>query len=142
MPSDIQKIQVGIRLPADLVRQIDAARQHNTRAEYCRQLIEAGMAATAPDAVQIEGSLARALQPIYQQLSELRQAAVLAERDSGKSVAQIKSLRNDLATAIVGVLVKIGQVVQEKDQRRFAREKAEQFVKRTLLDHAADGEAI
>jgi oligoribonuclease (3'-5' exoribonuclease) len=138
MPADSEKIQVGIRLPAELVRQIDVARQHNTRAEYCRQLIEAGMAATDANSAQIAESLDQALQPIHQQLAEVRQSLVLTERDSGQSVTEIKRLRHDLATAIAGVLVKIGQVVQDKDQRPFAREKAEAFVKRTLLNHTTD----
>jgi hypothetical protein len=45
MPQDNGKTQIGIRLPAALVRQIDRRRQHKTRAEYCRELIDSALTA-------------------------------------------------------------------------------------------------
>jgi hypothetical protein len=133
MPSDKEKIQVGIRLPTALVRKIDANRQGRTRAEYCRELIETGLAADGSAQNVASEFLCQAVESLQTQLSEIHQSTILTERNAGESLAAIERLREDFATAIVGVLTKIGQVVREEDQRRFARDKAETFAKRVLL---------
>ena len=140
MPADNEKTQIGIRLPAELVRLIDYRRQNRTRAEYCRELIESGLA--APEH-QVDGppeAFSQAVQSLQEQLSEVRQASILTEREAGEIRAEIRKLRVDLATVTTGVLTKIGQVVREEDQRKFAREKAEAFVKRVLLKHLGNQE--
>lgn len=133
MPSDTTKTQIGIRLPTELVRHIDSRRRNKTRAEYCRELIETGMAATDHQMGGTVDSLSQSLQSLQDQLSEIRQSSLLAEREGGKTHDEIRNLRFDLATAMVGILTKIGQVVREEDQRQFARDKAESFAKRVLL---------
>jgi hypothetical protein len=133
MPVDNQKIQIGIRLPAALVRKIDAQRQGRTRAEYCRDLIETGLAVGDHGQTGVSEFLCQAMESLQSQVSEIRKSAVLTERDVGEFLAAIQLLREDLATAIAGVLTKLGQVVREQDQRKFAREKAEAFAKRVLL---------
>lgn len=141
MPADSQKIQIGIRLPAALVQRIDAGRQNKTRAEYCRDLIEAGLVATEHGADGLNEILVQSLDSLQKQILETRQSAILSERVGGKSLAEIKSLRDDLATLMVGVLTKIGQAVREEDQRQFAREKAEAFVKRVIVPtDSSDGD--
>jgi hypothetical protein len=133
MPADNEKIQVGIRLPATLVRKIDVNRQGRTRAEYCRELIEIGLAADHHTQEGFGEFLCQAIESLQNQISEIRQSTILTERDAGESLAAMQRLREDFATAIVGVLTKLGQVVREEDQRRFAREKAEAFAQRVLL---------
>jgi hypothetical protein len=133
MPADNEKIQVGIRLPATIVRKIDVQRQGRTRAEYCRELIETGLSADCHPQKGITEFLCQAVESLQSQISGIQQSVIVTERDAGEFLAAIERLREDLATSIAGVLTKLGQVVREEDQRRFAREKAETFVKRVLL---------
>ena len=140
MPADTEKTQIGIRLPAQLLRLIDCKRHSKTRAEYCRELIETGLTATDDHRAGAAEILGQALESLQQQLVEIRDSSMLAERDAGRTRAEIRQLRVDLATAITGVLTKFGQVVREEDQRKFAREKAESFVKRVLLAQAGNQE--
>lgn len=140
MPHPPDKTQIGIRLPAEAIRHIDAKRQNSTRAEFCRHLIEAGLAGIAGDQRAIFETVGEMIGSLQQELGEIRESAILAERDAERSLAEIARLRTDLATAVVGLLTKLGQVVREEDQRQFAREKAERFVKRVLLTDASDQE--
>ena len=138
MPADTEKTQIGIRLPAQLLRLIDSKRHNKTRAEYCRELIEVGLATSDHDRGEASELLSQLMDAMQEQLSDIRQSAILAERDAETAVTEIKRLRTDFATAIVGVLTKIGQVVREEDQRKFSREKAERFVKRVLPSNTPD----
>jgi len=141
MPIKQDKTQIGIRLHADLVRQIDANRQNRTRAEYCRQLIEASLAGIGGDQQAVLDLLGEMIGAVQQELGQIRESAMIAERDSERAVTEIQRLRADFATALVGVLTKIGQAVREEDQRKFAREKAESFVSRVLLYDHSDQQA-
>ena len=58
--------------------------------------------------------LVQSLDSLQKQILETRQSAILSERVGGKSLAEIKSLRDDLATLMVGVLTKIGQPSAKK----------------------------
>lgn len=127
------KTQLGVRLPTDVVEQIDAQRQNKTRAEYCRELIEAGVSTKHnPAATHVE-AVSTLVTTIQDDVSEIRSSLLIAERNIELTVREIARLRQDMATAIVGVLTKIGQAVREEDQRPFARKKAEAFARQTLL---------
>lgn len=140
MPADSDKTQIGIRLPAEVVRRIDAGRHNKTRSEYCRELIEAGLnGAERQDAGTMQ-MFVELIESLQHQVAETRESAIITERDAESAVTEIKLLRADFATAIVGILTKLGQVVREEDQRKFSREKAETFAKRVLLYGSSDNE--
>ena len=140
MPADAERTQIGIRLPVELVRQIDARRQNKTRAEYCRALIEAGLAGADEDHRATLAAFGEMIEPVQRQVADTRESAIIAERGAEEALTEIRRLRVDFATAIVGVLTKIGQAVREEDKRKFAREKAETFARRVLLSKATDRE--
>lgn len=133
MNTSSSKIQLGVRLPEQTVRKIDAARNHKPRAEYCRELIELALAGRQNTGGPAGEEIRDVLESCEVKLSDICQAVIVAERDAAKALAEIRALRSDFATALVGVLTKIGQVVREEDQRQFARQKAEDFVRRVLL---------
>ena len=130
MSSDSDKLQIGIRLPADTVRKIDALRGNQSRAEFCRSLIERGLTDTDSASGEVLRNVNDSLDSMQEQLVKIHQSALLGQRDAGQAVALMERSYSTVATAFAGVLTKIGQAVREDDQRKFAREKAEQFMKR------------
>jgi uncharacterized alpha-E superfamily protein len=142
MTSTSQKTQLGVRLPEQVVRAIDAARKNKSRAEYCRKLIETALEPAQSARRSTSQETREALESLEETLCEMRQSAMAAERDAGRALAEIQRLRLDFATAIVGVLTKIGQAVRKKDQRQFARTKAEDFVRRVLLHENTGAEEL
>jgi hypothetical protein len=140
MPRDEDKTQIGIRLPAGLLRRIDANRHGKTRAEYCRELIEAGLDAQQHGLGPTSEARDEQFDSLREDLSETRQSAIRAEHLSEEAVAILRGFRGDFGTLFVGVLTKLGQVVREEHKRRFARRKAERFVKRILYSRKSDQE--
>ena len=140
MSSDSDKVQIGIRLSTDTVRKIDALRGNQSRAEFCLALIDRGL--TDPDSAsgEVLRNVNDSLDSMQEQLVKIHQSTLLGQRDAGQAVALIERLYSAEATAIVGVLTKIGQAVREEDQREFAREKAEQFAKRIFFPQHPDQE--
>jgi hypothetical protein len=142
MARENDKLQIGIRLYAALVRQIDQRRQQKTRAEYCRELIELALTADGHQAELGTETLARAIEALQEPLSRIQESSLVAERNGAESLAEMKDLRQDLATLAVGLLTKIGQAVRQEDQRIFAREKAERFVKETLFSLRSESDVV
>ena len=140
MSADAEKTQIGIRLPGSLVRKIDLLRGNKPRAEFCRECIE--MHLTNDDILPSSDTdaIVESLDFLQEQICKTYQSAILAQRDSAKAISLIEHLHSSIATAIAGVLTKIGQAVREDDQRKFAREKAEKFVKRIFYPNDPDQE--
>ena len=134
------KIQLGLRLPETIVRQIDAARNTKPRAEFCRELIEQGLRGAESSQPRLTEEMSQTLESLGEQRSEIRRDVALAQRDAAQTLCEIRNLREDFATAIVGVLTKIGQVVRDEDRRPFARKEAEDFVTRVLLTRQSEVE--
>ncbi len=130
MPSEPERQQIGIRLSAETVRKIDAVRGGQTRAEFCRTLIENGLSDKNSATAEVVRNIQESLDSMQEQLLTIHQSATLSQRDASLSVALTERLHSAVATAIAGVLTKIGHVVREGDQREFARKKAEEFVAR------------
>jgi hypothetical protein len=130
MPADSEKQQIGIRLPAETVRAIDQLRGTRTRAEFCRELIEIGVTGTQSPSNELMQMIVESLAVLQDQSGKSYQATVLNHHDIGKTIEILEHFQSAMATAVVGVLTKIGQVVRQEDQRIFAREHAEQFVAR------------
>ena len=68
MPRPPDKTQIGIRLPAEVIRHIDAKRQDSTRAEFCGHLIEAGLAGIAGDHRAMVDTVGEMIGPLQQEL--------------------------------------------------------------------------
>jgi hypothetical protein len=131
MPADSDKLQIGIRLSAKTVRAIDSVRGNKTRAEFCRELIEAGLLTTRePMSDEAMQAIMKSFLSVQEQTTKIHQAIVLAQHDASKSSDILDRLYPAVATGFVGVLTKIGQVVRQKDRQAFARASAEEFVKR------------
>jgi hypothetical protein len=140
MPNDVEKVQIGLRLPTKVVDEIDTRRLGTTRAQFCRNLIEkaladlaASAASAAQDAARTAEIVEMALEPLREQLTEISRSSILVQRDAATTSEAIRELRTDLATAVVGILTTIGQAVRQEDKRPFAQRKAEEFVRRVLL---------
>lgn len=135
------KIQLGVRLPSRIVERLDAQRQNKTRAEYCRELIEAGLDPAHGKTATLVQSIADLVASLRDELADIHRSTMVAERTTEVSANELKRLRQDLATAVVGVLTKIGHVVADEEQRPFARRKAEAFAKQAFFAsdrHAGD----
>jgi metal-responsive CopG/Arc/MetJ family transcriptional regulator len=140
MSSDDQKIQIGIRLPVAIVRKIDVLRGNKTRAEFCRESIEMNLANTDNAPSKNTEIVVETLDSLQEQSCRTYQSAILTQHDAAKTIVLIEHLHSSVATAVVGILTKLGQVVREEDQRKFAREKAEQFAKRIFYSEHPDQE--
>ena len=97
-------------------------RGRTRRAEYCRELIEAGLDPAHGKTATLVQSVADLVASLRDELSEIRRSTMVAERTAELSANELTRLRQDLATTVVGVLTKIGHVVADEDQRPFAPE--------------------
>ena len=111
MSFDSDERQIGIRLPADTVRKIDALRGNQSRTEFCRGLIERGWTETDSASGEVLQNVNDSLDSMQEQLVKIHQSAVLGQRNAGQAVALMERSYSTLATAFTGILTKIGQAM-------------------------------
>ena len=128
-------VQIGVRIPQATADRLDQLRGSESRAEFVRQILITAVRKDGSAAA--DSAAAGILQELKQELAAIRE--VLAEGDLAIRGLrrEVDTLRDDLATLSVAMLVKLRD--RKRSTAQEARTRAEEFVARTMRRHADGG---